>query len=175
MLYMAALVGTRHNAVLRAFHARLIAAGKRNDGTDLLRKAWAQSSYDRLQPLLAERKARSFDGKINEAYGLIAEQMKGANMVSQGSADYIAALDFNEDVDDPTMWLGEDGYRWEKNECDVVDIVSWTFPAPAIPPGVVGRAGGHPGGARSSRGHDGRRGDPAVSRTRNASEWLSVP
>lgn len=29
VLYMAALVGTRHNAVLRAFHARLIAAGKR--------------------------------------------------------------------------------------------------------------------------------------------------
>ena len=68
-----------------------------------------------------------FSGKINEAYSLIAEQLKAANMVSQGSADYISELDINEGVDDQQMWLGEDGSRWEKNECDVVDIVSWSF------------------------------------------------
>ena len=69
----------------------------------------------------------AFAGKVNEAYGLIAEQLKAANMVSRGSADYIRGLDLNEDVEDQVELLGEDGQRWEKNECDVVDIVSWSF------------------------------------------------
>jgi len=69
----------------------------------------------------------AFAGKINEAYGLIAEQLKAANMVSRGSADYIRGLELNEDIEDQEDLMGEDGQRWEKNECDVVDIVSWSF------------------------------------------------
>ena len=128
---MATLAARNRTAQVQVSKSVVVVRFQDEDGDEFFRTFEAKVIC-KLTDAQAKGPARNWDwdaweAKSLEHYALIAEQLKGADMVSRGSAYYISNLAVNRGVTDMTDFLDEIGNKWEKNECQIVDFKSWAF------------------------------------------------